>query len=191
MTQIPDHLGGYISGGDPATQFPDLWRWIHETHEVETVLDIGCGDGTAIDAMRDMGMEVVGVDGVEQNRPDILTHDFTIGPMDEYDSKLLRCSQPDMVWSCEFVEHVEERFVRNFLPAFALGNLLLMTHGEPGQPGHHHVNNQTSSYWVGAMAASGFYLHPELTSRTRELAALNDNPWNHYRRSGLAFRRYS
>lgn len=178
------HLGGYVRGGDPATLYPDLWAWLVNIRGVKTVLDVGCGDGAALRAFRDLGCSVIGIDGVAQDDEDIIQHDFATGPLledvgDDY----------DLVWSCEVVEHVEERYLPNLLDSLTRGRLLLMTHAMPGQPGWHHVNCRTSDYWVGVMVTVGFHLDQELTRDTRALAAANLDPNNHYVRSGLAFRR--
>lgn len=185
---IQDHLGGYIVGGDPATQFPVLWQWMIEAHECTRILDVGCGDGTALRTMRELGATYVcGIDGVKQDAPNIIQHDYERGPLTHFEGSEMGF---DMVWCCEFVEHVEERFVRNFLETFkASRRFVLMTHGEPGQPGHHHVNNQPAEYWKGALASIGFEFDEQLTQLTRGFASANDSIWNHYRRAGLAFRR--
>lgn len=176
------HLGGYVAGGDPATFYPELWTWLVQGYGVKTVLDVGCGDGQAVSFFESLGAHAIGVDGV-QTHDWVWQHDFTTGPI---------VTQPfDLVWCCEFVEHVEEQYVPNFLATFKVAPLVLMTHAEPGQGGYHHVNCQMPSYWIGAMAAIGFKLDGELTHHTRQLAAWNENPWNHYRRSGLAFRKTS
>ena len=188
MTEIAPHLGGYIPGGDPATYYPDLWRWLVEDYGVGSVIDVGCGEGHAVEFfMEHLGRgNVYGIDGVETH-PDVAWYevwDYTNGPYVAF------LDEADLVWSCEFVEHVEERFMENFLETFRCSSdLILMTHAEPGQAGHHHVNCQTADYWKGALASIGFSFDKQLTAVTRELAAINDNPWNHYRRSGLAFRR--
>jgi len=41
---------------------------------------------------------------------------------------------------------------------------------------------------LGFMAAIGMHYSPGVTVKTREMAALNTNQYNHYLRSGLAFR---
>lgn len=180
------HLGGYIEGGDPATQYPEMWSWMVQDHVVRSVIDVGCGDGQAVKYFRDLGCAVLGVDGIHQKDEAIVVHDYETGPW-PMDAHVEPC---DLVWSCEFVEHVEERFVPNFLHTFALSQrFVLMTHGEPDQPGWHHVNNQTADYWKGALASIGFEFDAQLTQLTRGFASANTSPWNHYRRSGLAFRR--
>lgn len=184
------HLGGYISGGDDATYYPDLWNWLVKDYGVRSVIDVGCGDGVAVRHFEKIlpiaarGSAVIGIDGMPQLQPDldITQWDYTTGPRHPRDNF-------DLVWSCEFVEHVVERCVPNFLATFACAQTVLMTHAVPGQAGHHHINCQTADYWRGAMAAIGYKLDHTLTRVTRELAAKNPSPWNHYKRSGLAFTR--
>lgn len=176
------HLGGYIPGGDPATHFPDLYRWLVDTG-VRSVIDVGCGEGRTIDYFHQLGCRVLGIDGVEQKHSNITKHDYTQGPLAIRDSF-------DLAWSCEFVEHVSEQHMANFLQTFQCANAVLMTHAEPGQPGHHHVNCQPALYWIGAMAAAGFRFDQDFTDRARERAALNTFPINHFARSGLAFIRF-
>lgn len=184
------HLGGYVAGGDPATYYPELWTWLVQGYGVQSVLDVGCGDGVAVRYFSDvLGIEAHGVDGVPQKDARISRHDYATEGT--FFGGARNGGYADLVWSCEFVEHVEEQFVPNFLDSFRIAPLVLMTHAEPGQGGYHHVNCQMPSYWIGAMAAIGFKLDGELTDHTRQLAAWNENPWNHYRRSGLAFRRTS
>lgn len=179
------HLGGYVEGGDEATYYPALWNWLVKDYGIRSVIDVGCGDGVAVNyfrTMREISSQVLGIDGCKQNHPCIIQHDYTTGVPRE----TFGC---DLVWSCEFVEHVEERYMPNFLATFACANTVLMTHAMPGQQGWHHVNCQPPEYWRGAMAAIGYDFDMQLTRTTRELAAQNPSPWNHYKRSGLAFTR--
>jgi SAM-dependent methyltransferase len=177
------HLGGYIEGGDPATAYPELWTWLVEGPlAVSSVVDVGCGDGVALRYFAELGCSVLGVEGVPQDDERIVEHDYTTGPYRPDASY-------DLAWSCEFVEHVEARYVPNFLATFKAADLLLMTHAEPGQAGYHHVNCRSADYWIGVLAGVGFQVDPDLTADTRRLARLNLDPWNHYARSGLAFRR--
>jgi hypothetical protein len=139
------HLGGYVVGGDAATFFPGLWDWLVDTWQVRSVIDVGCGEGHALKFFRDRGCCVIGIDGIEQDDRDVVTHDYATGPWSIYDedgatTRPDGLTEFDLAWSCEFVEHVEERYVPNFLATFACARYVLMTHGEPGQPGWHHVN---------------------------------------------------
>lgn len=177
------HLGGYTRGGNPATWYPELWTWLVRRLVIRSVLDVGCGEGQSTRFFQSLGCHVLGVEGLPQVSPLIVTHDYQTGPY--------RPSEPfDLVWSCEFVEHVEERHASNFLETFcAARQFLLVTHAVPGQGGHHHVNERHASYWIERIEALGFRYDPRLTAATRYLSVSNETPWNHYLHSGLAFRR--
>ncbi len=193
---LPDHLGGFVPAGDPATWFPDLWKWMVEEHGVQSVIDVGCGAGHSVQFFKDLGCRVIGIDGVAQEDPDIIEWDFMKGP-------LMTNDEFDLAWSCEFVEHVPEQHVGNFMETFKAAKIVLLTHSEPGQPGHHHVNSQASGFWLEQFDAAGFEFDPGLTIEARRLAFQNDFYWsddwysenwwgfhvNHFVRSGLAFRR--
>ncbi len=177
---VAGHLGGYIPGGDEATWFPDMWDWIVPTLGIRSVVDVGCGDGRAVDHFHTLGTRVTGVDGIPQDHPLIETHDFTTGPWPTDDREW------DLAWCCEFVEHVEERYVDNFLATFARCRWVLMTHALPGQAGWHHVNCQPRAYWIDRMQAIGFRTAAIQAALDRH-AARNTSPWNHWTRSGIAF----
>jgi len=177
------HLGGYLTGGDPDTRYEDMWDWLVETWEVKSVIDIGCGDGQTLAYFASKGCRVLGIEGTPQTDERILQHDYTVGPfpgsLEEF----------DLAWSAEFVEHVDEQYVPNFMATFKMARFAAITHAEPGCPGWHHVNCRSDDYWKGVFAANGFEFDEGLTAMTRALSSKNERPFNHYRRSGLAFRR--
>jgi SAM-dependent methyltransferase len=175
------HLGGYIAGGDPWTWCPSLWAWLIERYAVKSVIDVGCGEGHALRWFRERGCRVHGIDGITQDDPDIEANDYTIGPSDSFFTSR---DDFDLCWCCEFVEHVEERHMPNYLPSLEQGRVIAMTHAEPGQPGWHHVNNQPAAYWKGVLAAIGYRFDWEATIEGRGKA-----PSTHFARSGMIFRR--
>jgi hypothetical protein len=184
---VAGHLGGYVPGGGPNTTYPDLWRWLVENLGVRSVLDVGCGDGKgALDAFAALGCDVLGIDGIPQDDERIETHDFATGPWKVRGNRIEGAY--DLVWSAEFVEHVDERYVPNFLDTFTAAPLVLMTHAVPGQGGHHHVNCRTEDYWIGALAAIGYRLDASLSATTR-LLATSPGSYSYYAATGLAFRR--
>lgn len=185
------NLGGFIAGGDPATYFPEMWKWVVEEFKVKTVHDIGCGEGHALKYFRDvLGCRVAGLDGIEQPDPDIITHDFENGSITNSAWPNWPITwETDLIWSCEFLEHVEEKYTSNMYQSFKRGKIVLVTHAFPGQLGHHHVNCRDSEYWKGVFAGWGFQFDQGLTDVTRSLARRNEDPNNHYARAGMAFRR--
>lgn len=164
-----EHLGGYWKGGDPHTWCPDLWSSVVKEFGIRSVIDVGCGQGFSTQFFKELGVEVTGVEGGNEAIETspvaqlIVHHDYTKGPF--------RPTQAaDLIWCCEFVEHVEERYVENFLATFAAGRYCLMTHAFPGQTGFHHVNLQPPEYWIQKLASVGFTHDPEVTERLRLLA---------------------
>lgn len=177
------HLGGYVTGGDPDTQLPGLWQWLVGKLKVESVLDVGCGDGAALEVFSRLGVRGVGVDGMPQADERIVQHDYTTG-LSELGDQVF-----DLVWSCEFVEHVDERYVANFMNDFCRAPVVAMTHAVPGQTGWHHVNCQDDAYWVGVLASHSYVLDEKLTKQSRAKAKFHANPENYFTQSGLVFRR--
>ena len=184
------HLGGYVgNGAAPGTWCPVLWDWAYDKLGVRSVLDIGCGLGYAARHFRDRGCRVRGVDGSpsailnSQIKDDVVQHDFTTGPY-------VTSEDYDLVWSAEFVEHVEEKYSGNFLLGFARARkFVMLTYAKPGQGGHHHVNEQPQEYWIERLAAIGFDHDERLTKAARRRTKKPPIVGMHFRRRGLVFRR--
>lgn len=176
----PD-LGGNQIGGDPCSYSPNLWHALLDEFEPVSVLDVGCGEGHAVKWFREHVVSALGLDGlranVERAVTPIMWIDLTQNPL---------IFPVGMVWSCEVVEHIEERYIENLLMTLCNGDVIAMTHGLPGQVGWHHVNNQPPEYWIERICARGYdALDPE---PFREIARReNDRAW--FARSGLIFRK--
>lgn len=174
------HLGGYVEGGDDATWYPELWQWFVKELGVDSVIDVGCGEGHSSRYFEKLGCEVNAIDGVESTNEKVFIWDYTEGPLKPQ-------TYYDLVWCCEFVEHIEEQYIPNFLETFKRARIVTMTHAIPGQAGYHHVNCREREYWLGVMAAIGYQLDLGVTNIARDKARANRNPWNHFVRSGLVF----
>lgn len=173
-TEKEQHLGGWWNvkniWGDPGTWSPKVWNKIIKDFNIESVADIGCGLGYSTRYFAQRGLYVVGVEGginainnsvFEGN---LLQNDYTISSA--FDDE----EEYDLIWCCEFVEHVEAQYEHNFLNDFKTGKYVAMTFAEPGQPGFHHVNCQPQEYWVSKVENLGFKFKPEYTESLREIA---------------------
>jgi SAM-dependent methyltransferase len=166
------HLGGYVNEseiGDPATYHPNLWAWAVKLFGITSVIDIGCGEGHSTAYFRQLGCDVLGVEGygpaVANSRAPgkVIQHDYTSGPY-------IPARSFDMAWSCEFVEHVEEKHLPNFMVTFDKASIIFMTFAVPGQGGHHHVNEQPQEYWLDKFHKLGFSLDKDATECARIIA---------------------
>lgn len=189
------HLGGYvmagkdrapsgldIRNGDPETWYPDLWLWFMSSLNVRSVIDVGCAEGLCLSLFHDYGCEVHGVDGSRLARsksriPQFhYVHDFEDGPY-------VPSSGYDLVWCCQFVAQVYDRYVDNFMQTFRSSRrFIALCHAAPGQPGWHHVNCQSADYWIERIEAIGYGYRPVLTRYAREAAQRG-----HFADRGLVF----
>lgn len=176
-------LGGYIIGGDPETWYPELWDWVINELEIKSVIDIGCGEGHSTKYFKEKGCNVLGIEGSKiaiKNSPikeSLIRHDYTKGPFhsdNEY----------DLAWSCEFVEHVEEKYLNNYLETFKVSKYIFMTHALSGQGGYHHVNCKPKEYWIEKISEIGFKFDKELTQKAREKAL-----HGYFEKTGLVFKK--
>lgn len=158
------HLGGcHVSStiGDVGSWCPCLWDLLIEITEAKSIVDVGCGAGYSLKYFMDKGIASIGIEGLPEvlhYSPvpnNIIIHDYTIG-------EFVLDWKCDLAWSCEFVEHVEEKYTKNFMKTFEKCNYVGMTHAVPGQGGYHHVNEQPSPYWIDVFRHHGFeYLEQE------------------------------
>lgn len=170
VTFVDNHVGGCNIYGDPTCECPKTWKHLVNTLGVKSVIDVGCGFGFHTKYFKEiLGCDVLGVEGSSKVvdicllPEDILCHDYTTGPY--VPEKVY-----DLCWCIEFVEHVDEQYVNNFIETFKKCKFLAMSHGLPGQAGYHHVNCQPPEYWINLLKKSGFILMNDLTSTCRQLS---------------------
>lgn len=166
------HLGGNILFGDPETFSPRVWDYLIDRFAPESVLDIGSGIGNAAAYFHRKGVRTVAVDGLGENIdkavfPTIL-HDLTVGPVR---------TRVDLVHCQEVVEHIEERYLDNVLSTLMCGKYIVMTNALPGQGGFHHVNLQTTQYWIDHLAQRGCQVLGTDSNRVRALAQVDGAPY--------------
>jgi SAM-dependent methyltransferase len=189
-----DHLGGFIIENDPGTFTPNLWQYICHKYKIKSVLDLGCGMGFSIEEFLKHCSCVVGIDGSEyvqkySNYKDIIIKiDFS---KEKYDPN---APIYDLTWSSEFLEHVHERYILNYIDAFKKSKYAAITHADIGQGGHHHVNCKPKEYWVDTFSRNGFEFLPNETEELRKIAytdAIKYNPShknNYFYQGGLFFK---
>jgi hypothetical protein len=167
IEKITHHLGGCsIDQPDANTFMPDVWEHLIRKYHLESVIDVGAGAGWCAKWFFDRGKHVIGIEGYKEALAKsrcpakMIEHDYCTGPFVPDETF-------DLGWSAEFLEHVEERFIPNFMATFKACRYVCITHGEPGQPGYHHVNCQVSKYWINKMTGYEFVYDEEETEWLR------------------------
>lgn len=162
---LEEHLGGH--GGLTHLDEGAL-SWLKNLGN-SSFLDIGCGPGGMVQLAESMEFKVLGIDGdytLERYNPDrFIIHDFAKAPIEINEIY-------DIGWSVEFVEHVEEKYIPNYMSAMKKCKALVMTHALEGQTGYHHVNCQNPPYWINKMAEHGFKLDEEKTKTLRSVSTM-------------------
>jgi SAM-dependent methyltransferase len=172
------HLGGNLPGGDPSTFCPKSWSYIIEKYQIKSVTDIGSGLGHAANWFSQNGLNVIAIDGLEDN----VRNSIYPAQMVDLTEKAF-VESVDLVNCIEVVEHIEEKYLDNLLDTLCAGKYLLMTHAIPGQDGWHHVNCQWEDYWIDNLNKKGFILSKIDTEEIRNRA----HKAKHIKRSGLFF----
>lgn len=188
MTELPSHLGGHKNKTHlDEGSLNHMIRMLN----VRSMLDIGCGPGGMVELANSKGLRAVGIDGdftVKRSKIAnslVHIHDYTKGP-----SKLDETF--DLAWSCEFVEHVDEQYLDNFMQDFKRANFVIMTYAPPGTSGHHHVNCQPEGYWKDIFKQYGFSYDTNMTRMIREVSTMgrikNGKLWKDFiKQTGLCF----
>ena len=164
---LADHLGGHQ--GKTHLDHGAL-NYLKDTFKAKTYLDIGCGPGGMVELAEQLGLDSLGIDGdytVDRyNKDRFVIHDFSTGPAPISGTY-------DIGWSVEFVEHVYEEYIPNYIQAFQSCKVLLITYAPPGWGGHHHVNLQEENYWIDTMSSYGLIYNKEHTDAIREKSTMN------------------
>lgn len=174
------HLGGNFIEVNPSTFCPGVWDFIIKKYKVTSVTDVGSGRGHAARWFADRGLETTAVDGLEDNivnavYPTILC-DLTEGSY---------VKQVDLINCVEVVEHIEEKYIDNLLDTICCGKYLFMTHGLPGQEGHHHVNCQPTEYWIQHLNNRGYHESVLDSIELRKIAS--SSKAHHIKDTGMLF----
>lgn len=133
----------------------------------QTMLDVGCGTGKALDFLLEAGVDVTGLEGSElaiehaRNKSHITQCDLR----NEIDLK----RKFDLVWCFEVVEHLPEKYADTIVNTMTRhADAIVMSAAHPGQGGEGHFNEQFPEYWIQKFEERGFSLQEERTELLRK-----------------------
>lgn len=179
------HLGGNNELLNRHTFCPESWSYVIDKYKIKSVLDVGSGYGHAPKWFSDKGLTAFAIDGLQKNVDNAIYPTTKVDLIeDSYTAEV------DMVNCIEVVEHVSEEFLDNLLETLCCGKYIFMTHGVPGQRGHHHVNCQWQEYWIEHIEARGFTWNEEDSKTIKKLCTgskFNAENGMHINESGLFF----
>lgn len=116
------------------------------------IIDVGCGPGIYVKALREIGYEVDGID------PDPRCPERRVSMFD-VDGKY------DLAICLEVAEHIDESLSDNVVKKLTeLAPTIIFSAAQVGQGGHGHINCQPKEYWEKKFGKMNFVLDKERTS---------------------------
>jgi hypothetical protein len=163
-------------------------RHLHGLFRPRRLADIGSGPGIYATAFRNLGVEVLAIDGVTP------PPEYSSCPPDEIrdfrEPFLNVWGQFDMTFCFEVVEHIPEEKSATLLANLAqFGDLLILSYAPPHQGGIGHVNEQPKRYWVNRLAENGFAYDRDATGKILEHFKNNKTPYMWMTENICVFRR--
>lgn len=164
------HLGGHFNF--TCMCIPTL-NLIKEKFNIKSMIDVGCGPAGMVEYANFIGIYSIGIEGDDtlEKKEYVKLHDYTLGKVE-----VNQCF--DLAYSAEFLEHVEEEFLPNFMDTFQKAKYVFVTAAPPGQGGHHHVNEQPKDYWKKKFDEYGFDYDSEVSnelSKTMDVVMIANN----------------
>lgn len=115
------------------------------------IIDVGCGPGIYVQALREMGYEVEGID------PDPRCPEKQISMFD-VDGKY------DLAICLEVAEHIDASLADDVVKKLTeLAPTIIFSAAVPGQGGHGHINCQPKEYWEHKFGKLNFVLDRDTT----------------------------
>lgn len=126
-------------------------------HKPQSLLDVGCGNGTWLKAAFEFGIpEVFGVDGVEVSSEDLhIDRDFI--KIQDLTKHWDLNKKFEVVICLEVAEHLDKTHADSLIASIVKhGETIYFSAACPGQPGQHHVNCQWPEYWQHLFNEHGY-----------------------------------
>lgn len=128
-----------------------------ELIDCQRAIDVGCGVGTWLAVLKELGVkEITGVDGeyVKPNMLQIPPEDFHPHNLNQF---FHENKKYDLVISLEVAEHLAADSADTFVETLtSLGPVVLFSAAVPYQVGTGHINPQWPEYWIERFQKKGF-----------------------------------
>ena len=129
---------------------------LFELARPERVVDVGCGTGSWLSVAREMGVEVLGIDGdyVDRAQLEIPRESFRAHDL----SQPLELAETfDLAICLEVGEHLPHEGSRRLVETLTgLAPVVAFSAAIPGQSGTGHINLQWQDFWAGLFGERGY-----------------------------------
>ncbi len=124
-----------------------------------TAVDWGCGAGLHCAALRNRGVDIIGIDGANVARQFRAKHAIIRqADLSHPIPASLTFSNYDLSLCIDVLEHLHEHDSATALQNVTRGaTTVILSCAPKGQGGHHHVNEQPRRYWIRRMQDIGWH----------------------------------
>ncbi|GEM80025.1 class I SAM-dependent methyltransferase [Vibrio superstes] len=146
---------------------------------VDSILDVGCGDGTWLKVWQDNHIgDVYGIDGNNLTDKDLLIPRQSLLSMNLCGSFNLKRSF-SVAQCLEVAEHIPKKYSSTLIESICKhSDIVIFSAAPPGQGGENHVNEQCYDYWRNIFKKNNF--EPYDIIRPRISAKKSIPPWYRY-----------
>jgi len=155
-----------------------------------SVIDVGCGTGALLEALRDRGCDVFGLEYADAALKYCRNRQLNVEKFDIERNDLTNNRTFDVATSMEVAEHLPGTVADRYVDLLTrIAPVVVFTAAQPGQGGADHVNEQPSSYWIEKFERRGFAHDKALSQSWRESWQAADDVEHWYYRNLMVFRR--
>jgi len=140
---------------------------------VRQAVDVGCGTGAVLGALREQGLQVRGLEYSSAAIKVCQSRGLPVTRFDLESDTVAERDRADVVISTEVAEHLPAVLADRYVATLcALSDRVVFTAATPGQGGLDHVNEQPHEYWIAKFTQRGYQFHRERSLQWRaQLAA--------------------
>jgi SAM-dependent methyltransferase len=154
-----------------------------------SVVDVGCGTGAMLHALRERGCKVFGLEYSEAALVYCRKRQLDVRKFDLENDMLKNDRKFDLALSVEVAEHLPESVADRYVDLLAsLSKVIVFTAAPPGQGGSDHVNEQPPSYWIAKFHQRGYEHGHDLSRRWGDHWKASGNVESWYYQNLMIFR---
>lgn len=148
----------------------------------KSVVDIGCGPGVLLLALKKRGLICQGLDYSSASVKICRQNALDVTRFDIRHDTLPKDSDADLVVSTEVAEHLPENYADRFVDILcSIADNVIITAAEPAITyvgDHTHVNEQPKEYWIDKFGDRGFRYNEDISTQfRREWKKAEIKPW--------------